>query len=82
MIEVDMSAMNARNRKMKFSVAPERAVFKRSGHSAMLKDEQRWPGGRSEDTPCAFSGCSRHLDLDARRAGLEYGGGDQREALA
>jgi hypothetical protein len=46
MIEVDMSAMNARNRKMKFSVAPERAVFKRSGHGAMLKGVQRWPGGR------------------------------------
>jgi hypothetical protein len=46
MIEVDMSAMNARNRKMKFSVAPEWAVFKRSGHGAMLKGVQRWPGGR------------------------------------
>jgi hypothetical protein len=43
MIEADMIA--ARNRKMKFSVAPERAVFKRSRRGAMLKDVQRWTGG-------------------------------------
>jgi hypothetical protein len=43
MIEADMSA--AQNRKMKFSVAPERAVFKRSGRGAMLGDVKRWPGG-------------------------------------
>jgi hypothetical protein len=43
MIETDMSAV--RNRKMKFRVAPERAVFKQSGRGAMLNDVQRWPGG-------------------------------------
>jgi hypothetical protein len=43
MIEADMIA--ARNRKIKFSVAPRRAVFKQSGRGAMLKDVQRWTGG-------------------------------------
>jgi hypothetical protein len=36
----------------------------------------------SEDAPRAFFGRSRHLDLDAGRAGAECGGGDRHKALA